>query len=75
MSWAKVSSVPATASARAMVASLPDCTIMPRMRSATVTGFPGSMNMREPPAFHAFSETATVFDGSSLRSRIAANTM
>ena len=57
-----------------MVASLPDCTIMPRSRSATVTGLLGSMNMREPPAFHAFSETATVAAGSSLPSRIAAKT-
>ncbi len=74
MSCAKASSVPATASASAMVASLPDCTIMPRSRSATAAGFFGSTNMREPPVFQALSETGTVFAGSSLRSRIAENT-
>ena len=46
--WTKASSLPAMASASAMQASLPDCTIMPCIRSSTVTGCFGSMNMREP---------------------------
>ena len=45
------------ASASAMQASLPDWMIMPRNNSLTVTGLFGSMNMREPLAFHARSET------------------
>ena len=57
---AKTSSDPPTSSASATVASLPDCTIMPCSSSSTVTGFRGSMNIREPPDFHARCETVTV---------------
>ena len=53
------SSLPATASASAMQASLPDCTTMPRISSSTVTGLRGSMNMREPGAFQARVDTFT----------------
>jgi hypothetical protein len=56
---ANASSLPAISSASAMHASLPDCTIMPRINSSTVTGFLGSMNVREPSAFHARSDTGT----------------
>jgi hypothetical protein len=63
---AKTSSEPPIASASAMHASLPDCTIMPRINSSTVTGRLGSMNMREPLAFHAFVDTGTVLSSVSF---------
>ena len=44
-----------------MVASLPDCTIMPLMRSSTRTCILGVMNMREPGIFQAFSLTPKVW--------------
>ena len=47
------------ASASAMQASLPDWVIMPCSNSSTRTGFLGSMNMREPGAFQARSDTGT----------------
>jgi len=53
------SSLPPTSSASAIDASLPDCTIIPRSSSSTVTGMRGSMNMREPSAFQAACETGT----------------
>ena len=34
---------------------------MPRISSSTVTGFLGSMNMREPSARHAHSDTVTAW--------------
>jgi hypothetical protein len=43
-----------------MVASLPDCTIMPLIRSSTGTCILGSMNMREPGIFQARSLTGRV---------------
>ncbi len=60
----KVASVPATCSASATVASLPDCTIMPCSRFSTETCVPTSMYMAEPPSFgaacrQAFSLTVT----------------
>ena len=58
---AKFSSPPAMASASAMQASLPDCTIMPLIRSSTFTCVPTWMNMREPPVFQARSETGTAW--------------
>jgi hypothetical protein len=42
------------------VASLPDCTIMPLIRSSTGTRILGSMNMREPGIFQARSDTGKV---------------
>ena len=60
MSCTKVSSVPAIRSARAIVASLPDCTIMPRISSSTDTGLPNSMKVREPSERQACSLTITV---------------
>src|SRR5487761_2098738 len=51
--------VPAISSESATVASLPDCTMTPRISSSTVTGLRGSMNIRDPPVRHAFSETGT----------------
>jgi hypothetical protein len=56
----KRSTVPPTPSARATVASLPDCTIMPLTRSSTGTCILGSMNMREPGVFQARSLTGRV---------------
>ena len=53
-------------SASAMQASLPDCTIMPRSNSSTDTGLFGSMNMRDPGAFQARSDTGTAFSGVSV---------
>ena len=55
-----VSSVPAMRSASAMVASLPDCTIMPKIRSCTDTGLPSSMNVRDPSERQACSLTVTI---------------
>ncbi len=57
-----------------MQASLPDCTTMPRISSSAVTGRPGWMNMREPGARQARSETRTCCSGESFLSRSAANT-
>ena len=51
---------PAMASASAMQASFPDWMIIPCSSSSTVTGFLGSMNMREPETRQARSETAIV---------------
>ena len=45
--------------ASAMVASLPDCTIMPLIKSSTGTCILGSMNMREPGIFQARSLTGS----------------
>jgi hypothetical protein len=58
-----------------MQASLPDWTIAPRSSSSTVTGLRGSMNMREPAACHAFSDTGTDCAGASAFSRSAENAM
>ncbi len=68
----KASSDPAIRSASAMQASLPDCTIMPRISSSAVTGRRGSMNMREPGARQAFSETLTCSSRASFFSFSAA---
>ena len=68
------SSLPPTASASAMQASLPDCTTMPRISSSTVTGRRGSMNMREPDAFQARGETFTCCSSDSFFSRNAMKT-
>src|SRR6267378_900753 len=68
------SSEPATASASAMQASLPDCTSMPLMSSSTVTGRRGSMNMREPGARQARTETGACCSSVSFLSRSAENT-
>ena len=57
-------------SASAMVASLPDCTIMPRIRSWTDTGLPSSMKVRDPSERQACSLTVT---GSSSLSLPAAS--
>ena len=71
---ANASSEPAICSASAMQASLPDCTIMPRISSSTLTGFFGSMNMREPGARQARSDTFTCCSSASFFSFSAANT-
>ncbi|MDT4859179.1 hypothetical protein FQZ97_936780 [compost metagenome] len=66
----KASTLPDTASARAMAASLPDWIIRPRRRSSTDTFEPGSRNIFELPAgtFQARVETVTswVADSSFL---------
>jgi len=51
--------------ASATHASLPDCTIMPRISSATVTGpwRTRFYNMREPSAFQARCDTGTTCAG------------
>ncbi len=71
ISATNASSEPATASASATAASLPDCTIMPRRRSGTATDFPAAMNMRDPEAFAAACETVMGRAASSLVSRSA----
>ena len=69
------SSLPPASSASAIDASLPDCTIMPRSNSSTDTARRGSMNMREPSARHARSDTLTICDGVIVFARSAPNTM
>ena len=61
-----------------MQASLPDCTIMPRSSSSTVTGLLGSMNMREPSRFaralrdrHRPGRAGCVFCLSAVNTRYA----
>ena len=66
ISWAKASSEPAMASARATQASLPDCTIMPWSNSLTVTGVCGSMNILEPGTFQALGDTGMVWSRVSV---------
>ena len=56
----KASSVPPSASATTMQASLPDCTMIPCRRSSTRTRDPTSTNIFEPPLRHAFSLTGRV---------------
>jgi hypothetical protein len=70
---ANASSDPATVSASAMLASLPDWTITPCSSSSTLTAFFGSMNMREPSARQAFSDTLTICEGVSSLSLSARN--
>src|SRR6185295_4575965 len=70
---ANAASLPATSSASAIAASLPDCTIVPRSSSSTETAFRGSMNIREPSACHAAFETGTICAGLIVLSRSAAN--
>jgi len=50
-------------SASAIEASLPDWMIMPRSNSSTETARRGSMNIREPSARQARSDTGTGCDG------------
>jgi hypothetical protein len=73
ISSTKRSTDPATPSASATVASLPDCTIMPLSRSSTGTCILGSMNMREPGIFQARSLTGKVWSSVILRLRSASN--
>ena len=70
---ANASSPPATASASAMLASLPDWMIMPRTSSSTVTGMRCSMNMRDPSALRARSDTGTTSAGINRFWRIELN--
>ena len=70
----KAASLPATSSASAIDASLPDCTIIPCISSSTDTARRGSMNIREPSACHAAADTGTLCDGVILPSCSAANT-
>ena len=57
-----------------MVASLPDCTIMPLMRSSTGTCILGSMNMREPGIFQARTLTGSFWSSEIFLERSASNT-
>ncbi|MNV78833.1 hypothetical protein D3C71_1723490 [compost metagenome] len=70
----KFSCDPPTPSASAMVASLPDWTIMPLIRSSTGTCILGSMNMREPGIFHARSLTGKRCSSVIFLARSASNT-
>src|SRR5262245_18910924 len=74
MSSAKVSSLPPTRSASAMVASFPDCTIMPWISTSTGTCVPTCTKVREPSAFHACSLIVTFSLSPSLPSLSAWNT-
>ncbi len=47
---------------------------MPRSSSSTDTARRGSMNMREPSAFHARSDTFTICEGTIVFARSAPNT-
>ncbi len=71
----KASSVPPTTSASAIDASLPDWTIMPRRSSSTETARRGSMNMRDPSAFHARCDTSTICEGTIALLRNAPKTI
>ena len=62
---AKAVSLPASASAKTMQASLPDWMIMPRSRSSTPTRSPTLTNISEPSIRQARSLTGSV--SSSLR--------
>jgi hypothetical protein len=68
------SSLPAMSSASAIDASLPDWMMTPCRSSSTVTALRGSMNMREPSAFHARCDTSTICDGVMVFARRAAKT-
>ncbi len=73
----KLSSEPATPSASATDASLPDCTTMPRTSSSTFGVIVVSMNISEPPPLrsaHARIDTGSVCSSESFLSRIALNT-
>ena len=59
ISSANCSSDPAIASANTMQASLPDCTMTPRIRSSTRTCVPTWTNIFDPPIFHARSLTSS----------------
>ena len=74
ISCTKRSTVPPTPSARTTVASLPDCTTMPLIRSSTGTFILGSMNMREPGMRQALGLTGRAWFKSNLRARKASNT-
>lgn len=57
-----------------MVASLPDCTIIPLMRSSTGTCILGSMNMREPGIFQASTLTGSFCSSVIFLARSASKT-
>ena len=59
ISSANCSSEPAIASANTMQASLPDCTMTPRIRSSTFTCVPTWTNIFDPPIRHARSLTSS----------------
>src|ERR1700676_3001112 len=67
-------SEPAVTSANAIAASFPDCTISPCSSSSTDTDFLGSMNILDPSARHAFSDTVAICEGVSSLSLSARNT-
>ena len=56
------------------MASLPDWTIIPLIRSSTGTCILGSMNMREPGIFQARTLTGSVCCRSIFLARSASNT-
>src|SRR6202171_3638563 len=68
------SSEPAVTSANAIAASFPDCTISPCSSSSTDTAFFGSMNILDPSARHAFSDTVATCEGVSSLSLSARKT-
>ena len=72
---AKAASLPASPSATTTQASLPDCTMMPWIRSPTVTLVPASTNMREPSIDWACGLTRNSVSLVTRPSRIASNSM
>ena len=75
ISSAKASSLPDRPSATTMQASLPDCTMMPRIRSSTRTCEFTSTNIFEPPIRQAFSETGSSSSSDRRPSFSRSNTM
>ncbi|MCY1539939.1 hypothetical protein D9M68_755500 [compost metagenome] len=73
ISSTKRSTLPPNPSASATVASLPDCTITPLIRSSTGTCILGSMNMREPGIFQARGLTGRVWVSVIFLARSASN--
>ncbi len=63
---AKAASLPAIPSATTMVASLPDCTMMPRIKSSIRTRLPTRTNIFDPCIFQAFLLTGKVSSSDRL---------
>src|ERR1700716_4372666 len=72
--WANAASVPPTRSASAMVASFPDCTIMPLTRMSTGICVPTGRKVRDPSARQACSLMVTRSVSFSLPSASARKT-
>ena len=75
ISRAKASSLPASASATTTQASLPDCTMIPLIRSSTVGRSVSSRNIVLPPIALARDETENRVSRPTRPSRNASNSM